>query len=219
VAPSAQRRSRLPLRSQRPDEGGLENSAASEARPCPPFLLFACYLQAGRSGPVAGAVGHPQASRPARRIPAREPPARIKVIKIEPANGEPGARSTRVRREGRGQSLRGRASQESRHQLFFSKRATPNGVSPAPRSQGKKVRGIRTRLAARIDSAIEARDSASQSYVCAKTPLRPERGRNPDSPGDAQSTAELRKSPTSSGPIPWGPVRSCGLLRSRSPRR
>ena len=140
VAPSAQchaapHRSRLPLRSQRPDEGGLENSAASEARPCPPFLLFACYLQAGRSGPVAGAVGHPQASRPARRIPAREPPARIKVIKNEPANGEPGARSTRVRREGRGQSLRGRASQESRYQLFFSKRATPNGVSRTPRSQ------------------------------------------------------------------------------------
>ena len=86
VAPSAQchaapHRSRLPLRSQRPDEGGLENSAASEARPCPPFLLFACYLQAGRSGPVAGAVGHPQASRAARHIPAREPPARIKVIR------------------------------------------------------------------------------------------------------------------------------------------
>jgi hypothetical protein len=160
VAPSAQRRSRLPLRSQRPDEGGLENSAASEARLCPPFLLFTCYLQAGRSGPVAGAVGHLQASRPARRIPAREPPARIKVIKIEPANGEPGARSTRVRREGRGQSLRGRASQESRHQLFFSKRATPNGVSPAPRPHGKKFAGCGHVLLPRIDSANEAQSLA-----------------------------------------------------------
>ena len=113
------------------------------------------------------------------------------------------------------QSLRAaRTSQESRHQLFFSKRATPDWVSRTPRSHGKKVRGIRTRPAARTDSAIEARDLSGRSHVCAKTPSRPADGTNPDSPGGAQSKAGLLRSRWSSGPALSALWRSCVRLRS-----
>src|ERR1017187_5558809 len=71
---------------------------------------------------------------------------------------------------------------------------------PAPDEQ----RGMRTRLAARIDSAIEARALSGQSHVCAKTPPRRERGTNPNSPGDAQNTAGSLRSRRISVPFPWG---------------
>src|ERR1022692_4769079 len=63
---------------------------------------------------------------------------------------------------------------------------------------------MRTRLAARIDSAIEARALSGQSHVCAKTPPRRERGTNPNSPGDAQNTAGSLRSRRISVPFPWG---------------
>src|ERR1022692_1671501 len=74
---------------------------------------------------------------------------------------------------------------------------------------------MRTRLAARIDSAIEARALSGQSHVSAKTASRPEDGTNPDSPDDARSTAGSPRSPWSSAPALSGLRRSCGRLRSK----
>jgi hypothetical protein len=80
-------------------------------------------------------------------------------------------------------------------------------------------RGMRTRLTAGIDSAIEARNLSGQSHVSAKTRPRPERGTSPDSLDDAQSKAGSPRNRWSSAPSPWGPARSCGPLRSRSRHR
>src|ERR1039458_2656501 len=69
------------------------------------------------------------------------------------------------------------------------------------------------------ESAVQGRVLSGQSDVCAKTPSRPERGKNLDSLYDARNTAGSLRSPWPSGPILWGPRRSCGQPRRRSPSR
>jgi len=60
-----------------------------------------------------------------------------------------------------------------------------------------------SRLAARIDAAIEARALPGQSHAFARIPARPADGTNPDSRDDAQNTAGPPRNPTSSVPIPF----------------
>ena len=97
--------------------------------------------------------------------------------------------------------------------------STPSASVPLTLLSPHEQNATQPRLAAGIDSAIEARDLSGQSHVCAKTPSRPERGTNPDSAGDEPHKAGSPRSRWSSAPFPWDPRHSCGPLRQRSPRR
>src|ERR1022692_2208809 len=113
---------------------------------------------------------------------------------------------------------KGAATRERRHSRFPIDLVLSDPVHRPERSghpafTGMNSVGGRTRLAARIESAIEARGLSGQSHVCAKTPARPEHGTNPDSPGDEPHKGGSPRSLRSSAPSPWRPERSCGQLR------
>src|ERR1035438_4577188 len=95
------------------------------------------------------------------------------VMPTPPSSGKPCPEGNEIGPEGAQQSAASRRPREL-------SRSLPPVTAPPPDEQ----RGLRTVLAARIDSAIEARSLAGQSHVCARIRSLPNDDKNPDSPGD-----------------------------------